>query len=109
MYTVRELQAMKLKDLLKLEEELQGAIKQRKTTEAREVREEIAELAKRRGFNLDEVFGKRLQPAGGYKQTMSVKYRNPDNDRETWTGRGRKPNWLMTKIDRGAKVDDFRI
>ena len=35
-----------------------------------------------------------------------VKYRDADGN--TWTGRGRKPKWLIAAINAGAKLDDFR-
>ena len=34
------------------------------------------------------------------------KYMAPDGS--YWTGRGRKPKWLIAAINAGAKLDDFR-
>jgi DNA-binding protein H-NS len=34
---------------------------------------------------------------------------NPDNPGETWAGRGRKPKWLVAKLDKGEKITDFAI
>jgi DNA-binding protein H-NS len=34
---------------------------------------------------------------------------NPDNPGETWSGRGRKPKWLVAKLDKGKKITDFAI
>ena len=28
---------------------------------------------------------------------------------DTWTGRGRKPNWLVDAVKKGAKLDSFKI
>jgi hypothetical protein len=28
---------------------------------------------------------------------------------DTWTGRGRKPNWLLARLKKGAKLSDFEI
>lgn len=36
-------------------------------------------------------------------------YRNPNNPEETWTGRGRKPKWLIAALDAGSTVDQCRI
>lgn len=38
-----------------------------------------------------------------------VKYKNPTNALETWTGRGRKPNWLTEAIAKGKKLEDFEV
>ena len=36
------------------------------------------------------------------------KYRNPHNPDETYTGKGKHPEWLKTKLAEGATLDDFR-
>jgi DNA-binding protein H-NS len=40
---------------------------------------------------------------------VAPKYRNPANKSETWTGRGRKPLWVVAAIKSGKKLDDFAI
>ena len=40
---------------------------------------------------------------------LSPTHRNPNNPAETWTGRGRKPNWLVAKLSKGAKMSDFAV
>jgi len=36
-------------------------------------------------------------------------YRNPNNDAETWTGRGRKPRWLVAALNEGKTVEQCKI
>ena len=38
-----------------------------------------------------------------------VKYRNPANEEETYSGHGRQPNWLLREIANGKKLEDFKI
>ena len=40
---------------------------------------------------------------------VEPKYRDPDNRRNTWTGRGRMPRWLAAKTKHGRSVADFLI
>ena len=40
---------------------------------------------------------------------VAPKYRNPEDSSETWSGRGRRPRWLATKIGMGANLADFAI
>lgn len=40
---------------------------------------------------------------------MEPKYRNPENDKQTWAGHGRKPDWLNEQINSGKELDDFLI
>lgn len=39
----------------------------------------------------------------------NIKYRNTENDEETWTGRGRKPTWLVDALAAGRNIEDFAI
>ena len=36
------------------------------------------------------------------------KYRNPHTS-ETWSGRGKRPRWLVAAIKSGRKIEEFRI
>lgn len=112
MLSARELQSWKLKDLLKLDEDLKEAIDTRKKTEAKEVRQELSEMAQKRGFRLEDVFGRALGGKGhgkGYKASMAPKFANPEDRTQTWVGKGRKPNWMVTRLSKGATLEDFRI
>ena len=64
----------------------------------------IASLAENAGFSVGELFGAR-----GRGKSAAIKFQNPDNRSETWTGRGRKPNWLVAKLNKGAKIQDFAV
>jgi DNA-binding protein H-NS len=37
-----------------------------------------------------------------------VKYRDPVT-RETWSGRGRMPNWLKRKQEAGEDIDEYLV
>lgn len=37
------------------------------------------------------------------------RYRNPSSPDQTWTGRGKPPEWLQAKLDAGAQLGDYRI
>ncbi len=95
---------MSLKDLVELEGKVQKAISVARDRERVEVKQALAALAEKRGFSVSELFGGR-----GRGKSSAAKYANPDNKSETWTGRGRKPNWLVAKLGKGAKLTDFTI
>jgi DNA-binding protein H-NS len=98
---------MTLKDLVELDLKIQKAIGLAKERERTELKHKIAALAEGSGFSVSELFG----GGRGAKSKSSgiAKYKNPDNHSETWTGRGRKPNWLLAKLSKGAKMGDFEI
>lgn len=95
---------MSLKELIDLEAKVQKAIGLARDRERSEVKHALAALAEKRGFSVNELFGGR-----GRGKSSAVKYVNPDNRSETWTGRGRKPNWLVAKLKKGADITDFAI
>ena len=98
------LEKMTLKQLLDLESQVRSAIASTRERERAEVKKAMAELAGKRGFTLNELMG------GRGKGKMSVaKYANPEDSSQTWTGRGRKPNWLVAKLKKGAAMSDFAI
>ncbi|BFM04013.1 hypothetical protein Psyaliredsea_26600 [Psychrobacter alimentarius] len=43
------------------------------------------------------------------EKKRSIKYRNSDNNEETWTGRGRKPTWLVEALTAGRDLEDFAV
>ena len=93
-------------ELLDLQERVRVALVNRKAAQAREVKEKLQALASKSGFSLSELFGGKR---GGRKGTVAVKYRNPKVSSQTWTGRGRKPNWLVDAVKKGAKLESFRV
>ncbi|HRN89775.1 MAG TPA: H-NS histone family protein [Hyphomicrobium sp.] len=82
----------------------QKALNAAKERERADLKHKIASLAENAGFSVGELFGTR-----GRGKTAAIKYQNPDNRYETWTGRGRKPNWLVAKLSKGAKIQDFAV
>ena len=98
---------MTLKDLMELDLKVQKALGIAKERERAELKHKIAALAEDSGFSVSELFGGRGAAKG--KSSGIAKYKNPDNSSETWTGRGRKPNWLVAKLGKGAKMADFEI
>ena len=97
---------MSYRDLLDLQGAVAAAIVSRKEEEKAELKRKMAELADQSGFAMDELFGARRgrKPSGG---AAAVKYRNPKDASQTWTGRGRKPNWLVEALKKGQKIDTF--
>ena len=104
---------LSLKELIELQSDVATAIVDRKAADKAALKQKMAELVAESGFTLDELVngtkGKR-GPKAGNGGTAPVKYRNPENPEETWSGRGRMATWLKDKIaKRGVKVEDFAV
>lgn len=96
---------MSLKELVDLESKLQRALTHARERERSELKQKMEVMAQGSGFSMSELFGGRV----GRGKVSAIKFINPDNRSETWTGRGRKPNWLVARLNKGAKLDDFVI
>ena len=102
------LEKMALRELVDLESKLEKAIAAARERERGEVKQKMMALAETSGFSVTELFPMvRASSSRGSK--VAVKYRNPDDGSETWTGRGRKPKWLVAKLGKGSKMQDFAI
>ncbi|WP_425491224.1 H-NS family nucleoid-associated regulatory protein [Luteimonas fraxinea] len=68
------------------------------------------------GYTVDEVLGRQspvvaasARPKRRKLGKAAVKYRDPENRRNSWTGRGSMPRWLAAKVKRGISAADFLI
>ena len=98
---------LSLKDLKKLERDVAAAIA---NYDARGKAEAIAVLeahARSLGFSLAELTGMQITTTRK-RVPATVKYRNPANLTETWSGRGRKPRWYDALIASGVRADDLK-
>lgn len=104
---VEQLPAKELEILLR---NIEQAIPERRKAEVAALREKFTALAAEAGYTLEEVMGSRGPKKVASKSAVAVKYRNPENPAETWTGRGRMASWLAGKLKkRGAKLEDFAV
>jgi len=95
---------MSLKQLLALKTKLQKAIAVARERECPKVKREITAPAKKRGFSLSELFVGR-----GKRKLVRPMYADPDEPLQTWTGRGRRPYWLIAKMRKGAKLEQLAL
>jgi DNA-binding protein H-NS len=101
---------LSLKELVDLEAKVKKAIAFARDRERAELKKKVTDLAETHGFSVAELFGGvRGRGAGKGKSVGVAKYANPENKSDTWTGRGRKPNWLIERLKKGAKLSDFEI
>jgi DNA-binding protein H-NS len=104
MARINSLEKMTYGELVRAELEV-ARLKVEKQNKARaEIRLKAIALAKAHGFEIEELFGR------GRRGKVPVKYRDPKNPENTWTGRGLTPRWLV-KATRGgkAKREDFLV
>jgi DNA-binding protein H-NS len=107
MVSMNSLDKMSYAELAEMEREIERAKGERRNSERAEVRAKLVAIAKEHGFEISELFGKGNR---GGKGSVAVKYRDPKDAANTWTGRGRMPRWLVAATKRGkAKKEDFLV
>ncbi|MDG4560698.1 MAG: H-NS histone family protein [Candidatus Competibacter sp.] len=106
-----DLARMSVKELHELQAALAEHIVERQKTEKANLKARMMQLAEESGLSLDDILGTGRRGRGGAaKAPVAAKYRNPENPEETWSGRGRKPNWLVEKLQkRGVTIEQFAI
>jgi DNA-binding protein H-NS len=111
------LSAKELDNLISKARSRMAALKKRKPIAT--VRGKLTALAKAEGYTIAELFGsaaaatspapRKAATRGKSTGKVAPKYRNPDNPKETWTGRGMQPRWLAAQVRRGKSPTDFLI
>jgi DNA-binding protein H-NS len=84
---------MTLKALMKEQDLIAEAIREKQAAERASFKAEMEEKAAMLGLSLSELFGGRS--AKGVRTPVKVKYRNPKDPSQTWSGRGRMASWLV--------------
>jgi DNA-binding protein H-NS len=99
-----DLGALNLKELKALKKNVDAAIGSYDEKAKREARVALEELAKKHGFSLSELAS--VKKPRAKRAPSSVLYKNPKGD-QTWTGRGRKPQWVVEALGKGKSLKDL--
>jgi DNA-binding protein H-NS len=62
--------------------------------------------AREMGYSLAELTGASKTK---FKSAPVPMYRHPENTDQTWSGRGRQPEWMKEALTAGKSKDDFLI
>jgi len=105
MVRASDVDKMSYAELAAMEKQIEKLKIEKQNTERLELRQKLVDEAKKHGFDIHELFGRR-----GRRGTVAPKYRDRKNAQNTWTGRGRMPRWMAAATKGGkAKKDDFLI
>lgn len=109
-----DLSNMSREELEQLAKDVQVALVEAADRERRNALEALEQTAKAHGFLLEELTsgaaaGMRSGPKPKGKGKNPPKFRNPANPKQTWTGRGRKPQWIKDAETAGTDLKEFEI
>lgn len=109
MAKVNGLDKMSYAELAELRDRVDAAMIAAQAAEKQALRAELEAMAAKSGLTIAEILG---SGKGGSRKgsKVAVKYRNPKDTSQTWTGRGRKPIWLVEALKKnGQKIESFAV
>lgn len=111
-----DLKSMTKKELKKLIKDAQKALSTIDARDKREAKRAAEKAAAKFGFSLNDLTGSSEKPApakrGPKKKPKTVakpQYANPSDPTQTWTGKGRRPNWFLVAVDNGTDPESMKI
>ena len=99
-----QIQTMNTRELMILKKRIDDEIASRRVNERDALIKKIEAMAKRAGFQVKDLFGHGRDAT--QKSGLAAKYRHPKKHDLIWTGRGRRPTWL---IEAGGNIERFRV
>src|SRR4030081_927869 len=104
----KNLENMSFAELTAMQARIERAKIEKQSSERAALRQKMADMAKEHGFDIRELVDGRM--GKGKRGKVAIKYRDPKNAGNTWTGRGRMPRWMVAATKGGkAKREDFLI
>ena len=82
--------------LLGAKTHIDNLIEERREEVRQQFRNETMEKATKLGLDIVEVLC-----------AIEARYRDPDNPKNTWGGKGRKPKWLLDYLEQGHDLSEY--
>jgi DNA-binding protein H-NS len=107
-----DFEKMPLDDLWALHEQIRQVLSSRIIAEREQLEKRLIQL--NRGANgpalleLRSRETKANRPRRKYPKVYP-KYQNPAEPTETWSGRGKRPRWLVSALKTGKPIEEFQI
>ncbi len=106
-----DLENMNRKELEKLRSDIDKALERLAARDRKNALAAADRAAREYGFSLaelkDDVLSARSR--GRSRTPVPAKYRSPDDPTKTWSGRGRRPEWIKRALENGKSLEDMEI
>lgn len=107
-----ELANMGRRELERLQDRITNQLEKLDIAHRKEALAAAQKAARAHGYELSELTGSTPKSRGSTKKRKAAsrpKYANPNNRAQTWSGRGRQPQWFKDSIGSGMKPEDMAI
>ena len=92
-------------ELRAITENAQQLIMQKQHQRLHDAYMQFEKIAEQSDSSINEI----LKAGESLEKKRNIKYRSTENSNDTWTGRGRKPTWLVEALASGKNLESFSI
>ena len=107
---MQDLSKYSVSQLRTLEAQVIDELKTRHFLSISQAREQILHIARNAGITLEQLLATNVPkpPKPQQQGTVELKYRNPADPAQGWSGRGRQPGWVKDLIESGKSIESVR-
>jgi DNA-binding protein H-NS len=102
-----DLQSMSRKELEKHKSDVEKALQKLAKDELKAAKKAAEEAVAKFGYTLAEIASGNGKAAA--KPSAAPKYANPEDNAQTWSGRGRQPQWYKAAISAGKTPEEMEV
>lgn len=107
-----DLESLSKSDLEALQRQVQEALSKSEARRRQDAIAAVKRAVEEHGLTLQEFLSvtaeRKPKRASSRTGGNEVRFRNPENSDETWSGRGRRPAWFKAQLEAGKSEDDLR-
>ncbi|MCK0505496.1 H-NS family nucleoid-associated regulatory protein [Aromatoleum anaerobium] len=117
-----DLATLSLTELRRLQSKVETEIRRRSDNTRRELIKKMQKMAADEGLSLSDLIGsapasedkrspgkRKAKPAAKKTSPIPAKYRHPENPAISWSGRGRKPHWVVDWLAQDKPLVELEI
>ena len=108
-----QLQDLSLEELAQLKQRAEAMYEEKLAAQKEDLLKDLKAKAAMLGYTLTKITkktgGGQKKPHPNKGKTLPITHRDPNDPKNTWTGRSAKPNWLLAYLEQGRHVDEFKI
>ena len=101
-----DLSNLSIAELTSVISSAESLIAEKQVAKRSELLDQFKAMAATEGLDFEDLVGK---GAGRVRQKAKPKYKNPEDGAETWSGRGKKPRWVIKNLDAGRTLESMAI
>ena len=102
-----DLSKLSIEEMQELAREIENEIVTRREADRERVLQQMRDLAGSLGMTLEDFLRQERGRGRGAGPAVAVKYRHPEDSSLTWSGRGKRPNWVNEHLNSGKSLEEL--